>query len=104
MSEGKIQDEIRLAASSLGIVLWRNNVGYAAESRVTYGLAPGSSDLIGIQRGTGRFIAIEVKSARGKLTPEQEAFLALIKNIGGIAIVARSVEDVAAALLEEGWT
>ena len=42
----------------------------------------------------GRFLAIEVKSATGKPTPEQTAFLAAVVRAGGIAFVARSVDDV----------
>lgn len=100
MSEATIQDSIRLAAPSLGLVIWRNNVGIAehGRSRVRYGLAPGSSDLIGIRQSDGRFVAIEVKSERGKVTDAQAAFLACVERAGGIAIVARSVEDVREAL------
>ncbi len=42
----------------------------------------------------GRFFAIEVKSATGKPTPEQTAFLAAVVRAGGIAFLARSVKDV----------
>ena len=42
----------------------------------------------------GRFGAIEVKSATGKPTPEQTAFLAAVVKAGGIAFVARSVKEV----------
>jgi hypothetical protein len=43
--------------------------------------------------GTGVFIAIEVKDARGKVTDEQEQWLALVRRYGGAAGVARSVKD-----------
>ena len=55
---------------------------------------PGISDILGVQRGTGRMIAIEVKTLRGRTTPQQEAFLARIRDCGGIGIVAHSVGDV----------
>jgi hypothetical protein len=42
----------------------------------------------------GRLLAIEVKSAEGKPTPEQTAFLAAVVKAGGLAFVARSVKDV----------
>ena len=42
----------------------------------------------------GRFLAIEVKSAEGKPTPEQVAFLAAVVRAGGLAFMARSVKDV----------
>lgn len=52
--------------------------------------------------GNGRFLAIEVKAVRGKLTPDQTKFLIEVNNRGGIGIVARSVEDVKEALMREG--
>ena len=54
--------------------------------------APGVSDLIGWTEG-GRFVAIEVKAPRGRVTDEQKAFLDLVRRSGGLAGVARSVEE-----------
>lgn len=59
----------------------------------------GVSDLLGIWRG--RFIAIEVKTPKPKKTypsKDQKSFLQDVADAGGIAIVARSVEDVRKAL------
>ncbi len=42
----------------------------------------------------GQFIAIEVKNETGKTSQLQDINLKLIRDAGGIAIVARSVEDV----------
>ena len=94
--ESSIQRGIRLALSER-FVLWRNNSGVATfpdGSIVRYGVGDGGSDLIGIERGTGRFVAVECKNAKNKLTPKQAQFLELVRNCGGIAVVARSVEDV----------
>ena len=63
--------------------------------------APGVSDLIGWTEG-GRFVAIEVKAPRGRLTDEQAAFIELVRRSGGLAGVARSVDDARAIL--EGRT
>lgn len=52
--------------------------------------------------GLGIFIACEVKSKNGKLTPEQGRFLDEIKANGGIAFVARSVDDVMEVLKKLG--
>lgn len=74
--------------------LFRNNVGALQNARgewVQYGLAPGSADLIGWV--DGRFAAIEVKSARGIITDAQNRFIATVRDAGGVAGVARSVED-----------
>lgn len=56
----------------------------------------GVSDILGIFRG--RPLAIEVKSAKGKTSDDQREFLLNFELQGGIAFVARSVEDVAREL------
>ena len=99
MSEGHIQDAIRLALTDEpGLVLWRNNTGVAEHrgARVRYGLAVGSADLIGCL--DGRFIALEVKTAVGRATPEQRQWLDLVRRHGGFACVVRSVAEAHAAI------
>ena len=58
----------------------------------------GVSDIIGCLPKTGRFLAIEVKRPGGKPTPEQQQFIDTINGAGGLAFVARSIEDVEEAL------
>ena len=53
----------------------------------------GMSDILGMLKG-GRLFAIECKSRTGKIMPHQQDFLDLINSGGGLAFVARSVEDV----------
>ena len=53
----------------------------------------GHPDLSGMLRG-GRALYVECKSSVGKLTEEQAAFLSLVNQHGGLAFVARSVDDV----------
>ena len=99
MTEGHIQDEIRLALSDEpGLVLWRNNVGIADQrgARVRYGLAVGSADLIGCLNG--RFVALEVKTSTGRATPEQRLWLDLVRRHGGFAAIVRSTDDARAAI------
>jgi hypothetical protein len=62
----------------------------------------GAADLIGCLPD-GRFIAGEVKAPNGRLSPEQQAFLEKIAGLGGLAIFAKSVEDVADALKRGGY-
>jgi len=57
----------------------------------------GVSDILGIYKG--KPLAIEVKSKKGVLSDEQKTFLIKFKINGGIAIVARSIEDVEDSLL-----
>ena len=111
MSEQTIQQQIRLALGSGPVRLWRNNTGTLRDERgrpVTFGLCPGSADLIGYRTVTvtpdmvGQQLAVvaavEVKSPTGRLTPGQQAFLAHVAGAGGLAGVARSVEDARALL------
>lgn len=118
MTESELQREIMKAVAPLGARLFRNNVakGWIGASvgptshdqflfvragsviiadarRLHSGLVVGSSDLIGWS-STGLFTALEIKSARGKLTEEQEDFLAQVQEADGIGLCARSVEDV----------
>ncbi len=104
MNETNLMNSILIA--NHGCRLFRNNTGAIkdAEGRlVRFGLCKGSSDLIGFKPVTitpdmvGRtvaiFTAIEVKTPTGKPTPEQLHFIDRVKQLGGIAGVARSVED-----------
>lgn len=100
-SEHAIQTAIRLELGTYpDLVLWRNHTGVTqGEERIRrYGLCVGSADLIGVLAPTGRLIALEVKSATGQTTPEQDLFLALVRRMGGFAAVVRSVSDAAQAI------
>jgi hypothetical protein len=46
----------------------------------------------------GRFVALEVKTPRGRVTPEQQRFITLVRARGGFAAVVRSVDDAIAAV------
>lgn len=83
---------MRLALGRVpGLVLWRNSVGFDAARKVHYGLCRGSADLIGIYNG--KFVALEVKTKNGILSPEQELFLSLVRRLGGIAAVVKSPQQ-----------
>ena len=56
----------------------------------------GVSDIIGCYNG--RFFACEIKVGKGQLSDSQKRFLQRVQNAGGIAIVARSCEDVVKVL------
>jgi hypothetical protein len=108
MSEAAIQQDIRLALGQTpGLRVFRNNVGAIKDRNnrlVRYGLCTGSADLIGWQsvvitpamvgQRFARFVSIEVKTPAGRLSPEQETWQAAVQKAGGIAVVARSVDDV----------
>jgi hypothetical protein len=99
MTEGELQHAIRIAlGKEPDLVLWRNNCGVAKgpSGMIRYGLAVGSSDLVGMIGA--RFAAIEIKTPKGRLSPEQGMFLSLVASRGGFAAVVRSVDDAWAAL------
>ena len=110
--ERDTQAEILLALSHGPTRLLRVNAGVAWQGTVIertpqrlvlarpYAIrlaAPGVSDLLGWTEG-GRFVAIEVKASRGRVTDEQKAFIDLVRRSGGVAGVARSVEEARAIL------
>lgn len=123
-SERDTQNRILLTCSRGDTRLFRQNVGQGwagrlvsnQAGRVTLqdarpliaGLCTGSADLIGwrsievtaemVGRRLAVFAAVEVKSATGRTTEQQRAFLAAVQDAGGIACVARSVEDAQRAL------
>ena len=105
-SEQTIQQHIRLACSIGTCRLFRNNTGTLRDINgrpVTFGLCKGSADLIGwttrtittemVGHQVAVFTSIEVKSAAGRIRPEQQQWLNAVQAAGGIAGVARSVED-----------
>ena len=80
----------------------------AFAQRMSFGLCEGSGDLIGYRQvviteamiGTkiAVFVSCEVKTETGRVRPEQVNWLAHINGAGGLAFIARSVEDAREAL------
>ena len=111
MKEIQIQNQIRIACNTGEIRLWRNNIGKAKihGAIVNFGIpGPGGSDLIGFKTITitsehvGKkiavFAAVECKSATGKPSKEQTAFINFINESGGMAGIARSPEEAQSIL------
>ena len=97
--EADIQNQILDWLNKNGIFAWRtNSTGiYDDEKKVyrtpsKYSLK-GVSDILGILP-SGLLLSIEVKSATGRLTMEQKAFLNRVNKFGGLAFMARSLEQV----------
>lgn len=93
--------QTRQAIISECIALAESRGGSGA--RITFGLQVGSGDLIGYRVVTvtpemvGRRVAVftsaEVKNERGRESSEQVAWREHIASVGGLAFVARSVEE-----------
>lgn len=110
-NEATIQSKIRLAIAKHA-TLHRNNVGAmkTADGRfVRFGVCnPGGSDLIGwrsvkitadmVGKTVAQFVAIECKSATGKVSDDQMRFIAAVKKAGGVAGVTRSDIEALALL------
>jgi hypothetical protein len=84
-----------------GVLCWRsNNAGVYDPGRKRFrsfrGLK-GVADILGILDG-GRLLAVETKSATGRLSADQRWFLDEVTRRGGLALVVRDVRELAAAL------
>lgn len=121
MTEAELQARIMLSIGALpGVRVFRNAVGEAWHGeviehshghlvmkfprRVTYGLCPGSSDLIGLRsvritdamvgNTFAQFIAPEIKRPRGGHEREkQRDFIAMVQSLGGAADFVRSEQQ-----------
>ena len=84
MKESDITKQILDTLKGCGVWAWKHWSGPMSHV--------GIADILGIYQG--RFLAIEVKGPRGKVSDAQSRFLRNIEEHGGIAFVARSVEDL----------
>ena len=109
MTEQQIQQHIRLACGKGDCRLFRNNTGTLKDANgrpVQFGLCKGSADLIGwrtititpgmVGQQVAVFTSIEVKTPTGRVRPEQQQWLDAVQAAGGVAGIARSVEDAQA--------
>jgi hypothetical protein len=69
---------------------------------VGMGVHPGFADLLVISEG--RVLFLEVKSAKGRLRPAQDAFRETVLAQGFGWALVRSVDDALAALADHGFT
>lgn len=104
--EKVIENQIMAYLNLKKIYAWKNqSVGVWDQNRKIFrkpnnkNHIKGVSDILGILP-CGRFLAIEVKSKTGKLSPDQVLFIERINSHGGLAFMAQSIEDVENKLLE----
>jgi Holliday junction resolvase len=103
VTESDIQNAIRLRLSELGFAVFRTNVGKVRMPDGRWfntGLPKGHPDLYAVK--SGKIYYIEVKTPTGKVSAEQEHFIATMRDrYGCVAGVVRSVED-AERLVSDG--
>ena len=93
--ETNLVQGVRLKASEMGCVVFRNNTGKFEDKSgrwVEFGLCKGSSDLIGMMPD-GRFLAIECKIGTAQPRQNQIDFINLVNQRGGVAGTVWSVDD-----------
>lgn len=101
--EGRIQAEIRLALGrEPDVTLWRISPSApgATGGRVIKTAPDGIADLCGILAPTGRWFCLEVKTASGRMRPEQQQWADLVRSRGGFYAVVRSVDEALSALAQ----
>lgn len=103
MTEKQIQTSIINYLNTYGCYVWNVNAGkirIETKRGVRYfqGAPTGHSDVQGIHKKTGRFIAIEVKTPerRKNTTHAQDQFLKQMFEAGAITGVATSAEEALA--------
>lgn len=119
MTESNLGKLIQMKLSKVGVRLFRNNVALGWVGKTQFfrhpgrvfidvqpgdvlirqarplhaGLCEGSSDYIGYN-SNGLFTAVEIKSDSGRPTDAQINFIEQVRSVGGIAVIARKLEDV----------
>ena len=99
MKEGDlVRDILEAYAGHPRVMLWRANTGVARMRgfHVRFGKV-GQGDITGITEG-GRRVEIECKLKKNAQREAQVEFADMIRRMGGIYILAFSVEDVSEAL------
>ena len=101
--EGAIQLKIMHYLRDEGILFWRhepNTYNHALGRHIANPYAmKGVADILGVMPdGTGRMLAIEVKTPRGRQSADQKLFERRLKALNGVYILARSVDNVKEAL------
>jgi len=106
--EGAVVNAVLEYLHARRIFAWRNNTGAVkvrspsgGERFLRFGKV-GSSDVIGCLPD-GRFLGVECKAAGGRLSAPQADFIASIRDRGGVAFVAFSLEDVERELERAGY-
>lgn len=98
LKEKEIQEQVLSYLWYNHVFCWRNNsVGIFDATKKVFRkpgrfFLPGVADILGVYQS--RFLALEIKSATGKLSEHQKFFIDEVNYHGGIGIVIRSIDDI----------
>jgi hypothetical protein len=82
-----------------GVVCWRQNSGGLPTPGGGFMRSTdinGVADIIGLLP-SGRFLAVECKSDRGRQSEAQRDFQAMVEGSGGLYLIARDIQDLVRA-------
>lgn len=111
MREAKEADILRDCLTWLklhGVFCWRQNQGaitgvHNGKKRfLRFCSMSGVSDILGILPPSGRLLAVECKRPGRHATAEQDAFLDIVRQCGGVAVCVRGIDELEQALLAAG--
>ncbi len=94
-----VRDCLEFLSLQRGVTCWRNNTGMALSSykgktrAIRYGTV-GSADIIGLIAPQGRFLGVECKRVGKEPSDDQKAWLAAVREAGGVALVAHSLQEL----------
>ena len=101
MKETEVQAAIMRYLKLKGYDVWRHNQGGIPTGRGgfrAFNGRKGLPDIMGFmplgKLGKPQMLFIEVKTPKGRVSPEQAAFIQTATDHGHLAFVARSVKDV----------
>lgn len=103
--EKVIQDQILYFLRMRGFLIWQNKSQGTYDPVARRFRKPGQfhmngvPDILGILPD-GKFLGIEVKSAKGKLSPSQKEFIEKANTKPCVVFMARSLDDVISRLKE----
>lgn len=113
MREQKEADILRTCLDWLklhGVFCWRQNQGAITGEHngkrrfLRFTTMDGVSDILGVLPPTGRMLAVECKRPGRKPTPEQEAFMSIVRGCGGVAFCVHSLAELEESLAGlDGW-
>lgn len=98
--ESDIYSSILKYLEARGVIAYRVNSGAVRTQNGGFfrGAPAGHPDIVAILPPAGRLWYIEVKTATGKLSDHQRAFIERAEQAGALVTIARSIDDVEVVL------